>query len=126
VNLTFPTTHAAVLEQFKTHLRAIPRKSGQKVVAVIDSIVSNPGCMLPWEKMVAICKEEKVWSVVDAAHSIGQQVSIDLGKSEPDFWVSVRDSCVHFTSWMLNSISIHVELPQMVVRKARMCGHVCS
>jgi hypothetical protein len=30
-----------------------------------------------------------VWSVVDAAHSIGQEVGIDLGKVQPDLWVSV-------------------------------------
>ena len=39
--------------------------------------------------MVQICKEEGVWSVIDAAHSIGQEVDLDLAKAEPDFWVSV-------------------------------------
>lgn len=39
--------------------------------------------------MVKICKEEGIWSVVDAAHSIGQEQDIDLRSVEPDFWVSV-------------------------------------
>ena len=56
---------------------------------MIDSIVSNPGVLLPWKELVTICKEENVWSIVDAAHSIGQEVNIDLEKSGPDFWVSV-------------------------------------
>lgn len=45
-----------------------------KFVAVIDSIVSNPGVLLPWKELVQICKEEGIWSVIDAAHSIGQEV----------------------------------------------------
>ena len=45
-----------------------------KVVAVIDSIASMPGVLLPWQEMVKICREEGVWSVVDAAHSLGQEV----------------------------------------------------
>jgi selenocysteine lyase/cysteine desulfurase len=56
---------------------------------VIDSIVAQPGALLPWKQLVQICREEGVWSVVDAAHSIGQEVGIDLGKVQPDFWVSV-------------------------------------
>ena len=44
--------------------------------------------MLPWEELVAICKKEGIWSVVDGAHSIGQH-PVDLSKTLPDFWVSV-------------------------------------
>ncbi|KAF8478308.1 PLP-dependent transferase [Gautieria morchelliformis] len=87
MKLAFPTTHAAILDDFRAHLQALSRKPNQKVVAIIDSVVSNPGCVLPWEQMVQICKEENVLSIVDAAHSIGQQV-LNLGKTSPDFWVS--------------------------------------
>jgi hypothetical protein len=61
----------------------------RKIVVVLDSIASNPGVLMPWQEMVQICREEGAWSVVDAAHSIGQEVGIDLGKADPDFWVSV-------------------------------------
>lgn len=44
---------------------------------------------MPWREMVKICKRQGVWSVVDAAHSIGQEVGLDLTSAEPDFWVSV-------------------------------------
>jgi selenocysteine lyase/cysteine desulfurase len=53
-------------------------------------VVSNPGVLLPWKEMVAICKDEGIWSVIDAAHSIGQEVGVNLKESAPDFWVSVR------------------------------------
>ena len=78
-----------MLSSFRSHLQNIPRHPDQKVVAVIDSIVSKPGVQLPWEEMVKICKEEGIISVVDAAHSIGQHVDINLHRIDPDFWVSV-------------------------------------
>jgi len=43
---------------------------------------------MPWKAMVKICQEEQVISVVDAAHSLGQEISIDLRDSSPDFWTS--------------------------------------
>lgn len=90
--INFPTTHAEIVAQFREHLRSITRTEGQKIVAVIDSIVSNPGALLPWKEMVNICKEEGVWSLVDAAHSIGQE-KVNLAESQPDFWVSVCFFC---------------------------------
>ncbi|KAJ7492082.1 PLP-dependent transferase [Mycena latifolia] len=87
--LTFPTTPAKVVAQFRAHLRGLPaRKNGQKVVAIIDSIISLPAILLPWKEMVQVCKEEGVTSLVDAAHAIGQEPNLDLSKADPDFWVS--------------------------------------
>ena len=48
---------------------------------------------MPWKELVKICKEEGIWSVIDAAHSIGQEQNIDLTEAAPDFWTSVR---LHF------------------------------
>ena len=96
IELTFPQTRAQLVDTFRAGLRALkaahagtpftdvpplspgrsadPAARRNKVVAVVDSIVSNPGVLLPWQDMVRICREEGVWSVVDAAHSIGQEV----------------------------------------------------
>ena len=104
--LQFPTTHADIIESFRSYIKGMcasaraSRKGGNtapepKVVAVIDSIVSNPGALLPWKEMVAICREQGVWSVVDAAHSIGQELDINLSDSKPDFWISVSTSRLH-------------------------------
>ncbi|KAJ7742525.1 hypothetical protein B0H14DRAFT_2988364 [Mycena olivaceomarginata] len=38
--------------------------------------------------MVQICKEESVPSIIDAAHSIGQEINLGLNKADPDFWTS--------------------------------------
>lgn len=87
--LKFPVSHATIIEDFRAFIRGIPRQQDTKVLVVIDALVSNPGARLPWEDMVKICKEEKVMSLVDAAHAIGQQVNLDMKVADPDFFVTV-------------------------------------
>jgi len=98
--LNFPTTRASVLKNFRVHvddlsskLQAKQREIGDgtklKIIALIDSIVSNPGVHLPWKEMVAICRERGILTVVDAAHSLGQDSNINLKEADPDFWISV-------------------------------------
>ena len=90
VTLNFPTTHTEIVKVFTDHIQANPAKPNKRRVAVIDSIISTPGVTLPWKEMVGVCKDEGIWSVIDAAHSIGQEVGINLTEAAPDFWVSVR------------------------------------
>lgn len=98
--LQFPTTRASALQAFRVHLDALnselqiaQRKIGNrtklKIVAVINSISSVPGVYLPWKEMVALCRERGVLTVIDAAHSIGQEPNINLSEADPDFWASV-------------------------------------
>ena len=85
----FPTTTKDILSIFRDSLVANPVQANKKRVAVMDGIISNPGVFLPWREMVKICKEQQVWSVVDSAHSIGQELVLDLTADAPDFWTSV-------------------------------------
>jgi selenocysteine lyase/cysteine desulfurase len=91
------------LQDFRVHvdalnaeLQAAQGKIGDgtrlKIVAVIDSIVSKPGAYLPWKEMVSMCRESGVLTVIDAAHSVGQELNINLTEAGPDFWVSVGRS----------------------------------
>ncbi len=98
--LKFPTTRASALQAFRVHIDALnaklqiaQRKIGNrtklKIVAVINSIASIPGVYLPWKEMVALCRERGILTVIDAAHSIGQEPNINLSEANPDFWASV-------------------------------------
>lgn len=123
IEYTFPMSHPEIIDRFRESIKLIKAsypgtefsdvpsdsvlaQSGgsnvkkNKFVAVIDSIVSNPGVLLPWKELVQICKEEGIWSVIDAAHSIGQEVNINLSEAKPDFfisnchkWLYVKRSC---------------------------------
>ncbi|KAM6497476.1 Pyridoxal phosphate-dependent transferase [Amanita muscaria] len=86
LTLNFPLTHEEILTRFREKVRSLP--PGKHRVAVIDAIVSGPGVLMPWERMVKICAEEGVLSLIDAAHAIGQQVGLDLTEAKPDFWFS--------------------------------------
>ncbi|KAI0649240.1 PLP-dependent transferase [Trametes meyenii] len=110
IELTFPLTHAEILERFRVAVRDVKQKyahrafadvpplssgysaenqgQGNKIVAVVDAIVANPGVALPWREIVRIAREEGVWTVLDAAHSIGQEADLNLSEAKPDFWVS--------------------------------------
>ncbi|KAH9934339.1 pyridoxal phosphate-dependent transferase [Fomitopsis serialis] len=110
--LSFPERRSVILGRFKAHIRAIKRaqalhsgvtpRSTPKIVAVFDSISAAPAVLMPWKEMVQICKDECVWSVVDAAHSLGQEVDLDLGRVSPDFWVS---SC---SKWLYTKLGCAV------------------
>ncbi len=122
-HLTFPTTHATIIDKFRKHIKHIPRKNGQKIVAVIDSIVSNPGVKLPWREMVKVCKEFGIWSVIDGAHSIGQELDLNLKDADPDFWVSVNN--MHYFTYFIAHIFAS-ELSQVAVLQKRLCHFICS
>ena len=51
-------------------------------------ISSFPGVRMPWERLVHLCRENKVLSLVDGAHGIGHCSLSHLGEIEPDFLVT--------------------------------------
>ena len=109
IEYDFPLTHAEIIDKFRARLREIkqqfsesqftdvpalcpgftedPAKKRNKIVAVIDSITANPGALMPWKELVRIAHEEGVWAVVDAAHSIGQEVRI--------FWKNMSEKTIY-------------------------------
>jgi len=107
---------------FEKHLSSLPRHKGQRIIAIIDGIISQPGIVLPWEVMVAVCKDQSVFSIVDAAQCLGQ-VKVDLNAVQPDCWISVR------VDQIINPILVdvhRVELPQVAVQQAQQCCSICA
>ncbi|KAL6300843.1 pyridoxal phosphate-dependent transferase [Sparassis latifolia] len=88
--LLLPDSHANIVSKFREHMRALKDSlaPNAKIVAIIDSIASSPGVLFPWREMVQVAKEVGAFTMVDGAHSIGQEVDLELGKAAPDFWVS--------------------------------------
>src|SRR5882762_287147 len=50
--------HCVQLIHCVTVTEVCPIDQNATVVAAIDSIVSNPGALLPWKEMVDICRKE--------------------------------------------------------------------
>lgn len=89
LELTLPLPHADIVSKFRVHIESLPRREGQTVVAIVDGICASPAVVMPWEQIVGVCQQTNVFSIVDAAHVVGQ-MSVDLDASRPDAWVSVR------------------------------------
>ena len=128
-NLQFPTKHVNIIQDFERHIKLLTEGGSitgkRKIVAIIDSIATTPGALLPWKEMVAICREAGVISVVDGAHSIGQELDINLSEVRPDFWVSV---CLpyFFSRTIVVMPLFPKELSQMVLFEEGKCYFLCS
>ncbi|KAL1706955.1 pyridoxal phosphate-dependent transferase [Schizophyllum commune] len=88
--LLHPTTKEDILRNWEAHIQALKLTSTGKIVAIIDTISSNPGILNPWVDMVKIAKRHGALAVVDGAHSLGQEVDLKgkLAEADPDFFVS--------------------------------------
>lgn len=87
VDFEYPITEDELERRFREVVRDT-RDAGFKVrAAVFDMIVSMPGVRFPFERFVAVCREEGILSVIDGAHGIGQ-IPLDLSTLQPDFFVS--------------------------------------
>ncbi|KAF5319646.1 hypothetical protein D9619_008585 [Psilocybe cf. subviscida] len=96
------TSHKVIVSSFLDHLRILKKKIHSqcgktpektatgcpKVVVIMESITATPALLLPWREMVNICRDEEVWSVVDAAHSLGQESGLNVEEADPDFWMT--------------------------------------
>ena len=88
VAVEYPIDDDALVSKFQMAIKDVNSGNRQRVkVAIFDTISSLPGVKVPWERLVKVCREENVLSLVDGAHGVGQ---IDLGLSEvqADFFTS--------------------------------------
>jgi selenocysteine lyase/cysteine desulfurase len=124
VELDLPRGDDEILDLFKETLRREkerakrdPKKRDPKIVAVFDTIVSMPGLLMPFERLVRLCREEGVMSLVDAAHGVGQ-IPLNLSDLDPDFlvtnchkWLFVPRSVAAFYVARRNQHLIRTTLP---------------
>lgn len=82
VDLVYPLEDEEVVEKFRKAFQ-----KHQPKLALFDTVTSIPGVRVPFEQLVALCREFKVISLIDGAHSIGL-MNIDLGKLNPDIYTS--------------------------------------
>ncbi|KAL4879102.1 pyridoxal phosphate-dependent transferase [Aspergillus karnatakaensis] len=91
VKFTFPIGEEELVRKFREVVEGARRDGLRPRVAVFETIVSNPGMWFPFERLIQVCKEEGVLSLIDGAHGVGH-VRLDLGKGGnlegADFWTS--------------------------------------
>ncbi|GAA5962306.1 hypothetical protein JCM3765_004741 [Sporobolomyces pararoseus] len=88
IKFNYPISNDRVIELTSQAIEKAEEDGKYKVrLALIDGISSNPGVIVPWERLVRLFREKNVISLVDAAHNIGQ-LPVSIRETKPDFWIS--------------------------------------
>lgn len=88
IDISFPTTDDEILRLFCSAVVEIHGKGKTPRMAIFDTILSFPGMRFPWEKLVILCRELKILSLIDGAHGVGHIDLTHVGQIRPDFLVS--------------------------------------
>ncbi|KAF2161163.1 hypothetical protein M409DRAFT_69998 [Zasmidium cellare ATCC 36951] len=94
VEYTYPCSDATLLSAFQNTIHKIQTAGKRPLAALFDTIVSLPGVRVPFEALTTLCRKHSIFSILDAAHCIGQ-IPIDLSTLDPDFFVSNCHKWLH-------------------------------
>ena len=88
IAVEYPIDDDLLISRFQTAIKDVKSVKGRRVrVAIFDTVSSLPGVRVPWERLVEVCREEGVLSLVDGAHGVGH-FDLGLSKVQPDFFTS--------------------------------------
>ncbi|SPO39085.1 related to isopenicillin N epimerase [Pseudozyma flocculosa] len=82
-----PSLQLSVVKRTRETLDQAKRDGVRVRVAILDTISSLPGVVVPWQQTVQLLREHDVLSLVDGAHAVGQ-IPLNLRDADPDFFVS--------------------------------------
>ena len=88
IEVTFSIGDADLIALFCHTIHLIRRKGGKAKLAMFDTVITFPGLRLPWERLVKVCQEFYILSLIDGAHGIGHIDLTHLASIEPDFFTS--------------------------------------
>lgn len=83
LQLEYPISDNEILDRTAAALKA----NKHIKLVLMDAISSLPGVRFPWEKVCRLCRQENIYSLVDAAHAV-TQILVDISLAQPDFFVS--------------------------------------
>ncbi|KAH9907466.1 aminotransferase family protein-like protein [Xylariomycetidae sp. FL2044] len=118
IDLTYPLEDDEISERFCTAVLLLHLQGKRVKLAIFDTVTSFPGVRFPWERLVQVCKDRGILSLVDGAHGVGH---IDLSHTAqvgPDFlitncykWLMVPRGCTLLFVPYRNQASIKTTYP---------------
>ena len=87
VAVQYPINDELLVSLFRSGIQSVKSQGKTVKIAVFDTISSLPGVRVPWKRLVEVCKDEGVLSMVDGAHGVGH-IGLGLAKVQPDFFAS--------------------------------------
>lgn len=82
-----PMSHPEIASAFSQTISRLLYEGYNVKAAVFDTVVALPGVRFPFERLVRMCKEYGILSIVDGAHAIGM-IPLDLSQLDADFFTS--------------------------------------
>ena len=82
-----PMSHPEIASAFSQTISRLLYEGYNVKAAIFDTVVSLPGVRFPFERLVRMCKEYNILSIIDGAHSIGM-MPLNLTQLDADFFVS--------------------------------------
>ena len=89
VPVEYPINDDTLVSKFQMAIKRVKFGKWRRRVriAIFDTVSSLPGVRVPWERLVEVCREEGVLSLVDGAHGVGH-MHLGLSQVQPDFFTS--------------------------------------
>lgn len=86
LKVQFPFTHDGITRQYE---EALAKMEGQTKVALVDHISCSGALLFPINRLIPLCAEHGVLSLIDGAHAPGHLLASDMNLSRlrPDFYV---------------------------------------
>lgn len=84
---SLPCTHSDILNSFSQTISRCIYDNLTVRLAIFDTISSLPGVRFPFERLVTMCREYSILSLIDGAHGVGH-IPLNLSELDADFFVS--------------------------------------
>ena len=86
--IQYPLEDEEIVQKFRDTVTTIEADGKRAKIILFETVLTLPGVRFPWEALVRSSRELGVLSLIDGAHGVGHIDLTQLGKVEPDFFVS--------------------------------------
>ena len=88
IELKYPLQDDEILHAFLEAVHKVRVGRRRVKIAMFDTVSTFPGVRVPWEALVAHCKNLGIFSLIDGAHGIGHIDLTKVGEFKPDFFTT--------------------------------------
>jgi selenocysteine lyase/cysteine desulfurase len=87
IEYTYPLSDSELCAKFEEAVKEIKASGKNPRIAIYDTIASQPGVRMPFERLTELCRQHGILSCIDGAQGVGG-IPTDLTRIDPDFYVS--------------------------------------
>ncbi|KAJ3095108.1 hypothetical protein HDU97_007263, partial [Phlyctochytrium planicorne] len=88
VDVAYPISDDEIVKRVKAAIEGEEAKGNTVVLAVFDAVTSVPGVVIPLWHLIPLCRSHSIFTVVDAAHAVGQVPLHPILALDPDLLVT--------------------------------------